>query len=310
MSPLVQDPRWELTPLVDQGKAILQEAATLAHDARTANPKVSAGVNLLDWVFDLSGYKRGATAAGRVLAWGNLAARSRSLSASFDVWYQGVLGTLRRISIARNNITLHGNSGELVRRVARARTFKRLDTQIAKATGALEAIAAENLVYNTEIPELFASRRRERMEARRRAREMELLDLSHVAPGMELVRLTNREGLRSGFARHPEVGRMIEGALDAYGSTGADANRQALASCRSAVELLVREKTGEQDWRTGLARLAAGSRKRLVSDTYAFLSGYGSHPGGTPTKKDAAYGIRMTVASCLWLMEGGTAQST
>ncbi len=299
----MQDPRWELTPLVDRGKALLQEASSLAHDARTANPRVSAGVNLLDWVFDLSGYKRGATAAGRVLAWGNLSARSRALSASFDAWYQEVLGTLRRISIARSSITIRGNSGEIVRRVAKARTFKRLDTQMAKAVGALEAIAAEDLVYNTEIPELLASRRRDRRESRRRARETELLDLSDLAPGMELVRFTNREELRSRFARHPEVGRMVEGALDAHASSGADANRQALASCRSAVELLVREKTGERDWRAGLARLASGSRKRLVSDTYAFLSGYGSHPGGMPTKKDTAYGIRMTVASCLWLEE-------
>ena len=285
------------------------EAAAIANDARTANPRVSAGVNLLDWVFDLSGYKRGATAAGRVLAWGNLGARSRALSASFDGWYQEVLGTLRRISIARRSVTLHGNSNELVRRLAKARTLKRLDTQIAKAVGTLESIAADDLVYNSDIPELLASRRQERLDATRQAREAELFDLSNLVPGMDLVRLTNREELRSQFARYPDVGRMIEGALDAHGSTGADANRQALASCRSAIELLVRLQTREQDWRAGLTRLASGSRKRLVSATYAFLSGYGSHPGGTPSKKDAAYGIRMTVASCLWLLESESSRA-
>lgn len=299
----MQDPRWTLTPLIDQGKALLREASALAHDTRMMNPKVSAGVNLLDLVFDLSGYKQGAKAAGQLLALGNLAARSQTLSASFDAWYNEVIISLRKISISRHDITLHGNSDKLIKRVAKSRTFKRLDTQIAKAVGCLETIAVEELVYNTEIPELLASRRREKMEAAHRTREAELLDLSSVAPGMELVWPKNQEELRSQFDLHPEVGRMIEGALDAYSSSGVDANRQALASCRSALELLVREKTGEQDWRVGLARLASGSRKRLVSDTYAFLSGYGSHPGGSPSKKDTAYGIRMTVASCLWLLE-------
>ncbi len=299
----MQDPRWKLTPLIDQGKALLRDASTLAHDARMMNPKVSAGVNLLDLVFDLTGYKQGAKAAGKFLALRNLASRSQTLSASFDVWYNEVIISLRGISIVRSGITLRGNSDKLVKLVAKSRTYKRLDTQIAKAVGCLETIAAEELVYNTEIPEFLARRRRERMEVARRLNELKLLDLSGVAPGMEFVRLKNREELRSLFDHHPEVGRMIEGALDAWSSAGADANRQALASCRSALELLVREKTGEQDWRTGLARLVSGSRKRLVSDTYAFLSGYGSHPGGSPSKKDTAYGIRMAIASCLWLLE-------
>ncbi len=304
----MQDPHGELIPLIRRGKTILQEASSLAHDARLANPKVTAGVNFLDMVFDLSGYKRGAAAAGRLLAWGNLAARSRNLSASFDQWYQEVLGLLRRVSIVRKNLTPRGNSAELVRRVATARSFKRLDTQIAKAVGALEAVAAEDLVYDHKISDLMASQQRERMDARRRAREAQLLDLTDLAPGMEIVRLANREQLRSRFTRHPDAGRMIEGALDAYNSAGSDANRQALASCRSALELLVLEKTGDREWRAGLASVASGSRKRLVSDTYAFLSGYGSHPGGEPTKRDVAYGIRMTLASCLWLMGDGVTE--
>ena len=75
-----------------------------------------------------------------------------------------------------------------------------------------------------------------------------------------------------------------------------------MSSCRSALELLVKEVTGESEWRLGLVKIAEGTRRKLVSDTYGFLSGYGSHPGGAPTKRDVAYGIRMSLASCLWLV--------
>lgn len=91
---------------------------------------------------------------------------------------------------------------------------------------------------------------------------------------------------------------MLEGALDAYSFGGKEASREALASCRSALELLVIETTGGTNWRQGLATVAQGSRKKLVSDTYGFLSGYGSHAGGATTRNDATFGIRMTIAAC------------
>ena len=93
--------------------------------------------------------------------------------------------------------------------------------------------------------------------------------------------------------------------MDSYSFSGADANRRALASCRSALELLAKEITREDEWRAGLTKLAEGTRKKLVGDAYAFLSGYGSHAGGKPSKHDVALGIRMTIAACIWLMEQG-----
>jgi hypothetical protein len=43
----------------------------------------------------------------------------------------------------------------------------------------------------------------------------------------------------------------------------------------------------------------------MISDLYAFLSGYGSHPGGTPKKHDTELGIRQTIAVTLWLISHG-----
>ena len=299
----MRDPKDDLRPLIARGKQLQQEVAQLTAEIKVANPRVSAGIGLADIVFDLRGYKRFATAAGKYLAWSGLINRSRALSASFEQWYNETISKLRTISVARKNITRRGNSAALVTRLAKARSYMRVDTQIGNAVGVLGAVVEDELVFNEDIHELIARRRQELQEERRRAKEEKLLDLSDLAPGIDLVKLFNREQLRARFSNHTEVGRMIEGAFDAHSSHGADANRQALSSCRSAIELLVKEMTGEDAWRVGLVKIAEGKRRKLVSDTYGFLSGYGSHPGGVPTKKDVAYGIRMTLGSCLWLVE-------
>jgi hypothetical protein len=300
----MRDPKDDLRPLIARGEQLQRDVAQMTSGIKVASPKVSAGVGLADFVFDLRGYKRLATATGKYLAWRGLVNRSRALSTSFDQWFNETISKLRTISVARKNITQSGNSSTLVARLTKARTYNRLDTQIGKAVDLLRAVVEDELVFNDDIRELIARRFQKLQQERRRAKEERLLDLADTGPGIDLVKLLNREQLRAQFVGHIEVGRMIEGALDVHSSPGADANRQALSSCRSALELLVKEVTGKREWRVGLAKIAEGARRKLVSDTYGFLSGYGSHPGGVPTKKDVAYGIRMTLASCLWLVEG------
>ncbi len=298
----MRDPREELRTLTDRGKVLIQEAESIAQASKSLDPNVRLGVGVFDLAVGLKGRKRLATALGKTWLRGNLGQRYSSMTKNFDQWYTETVAALRRISFARKNLARGANSSVLVKRLAKAKTYRRLDTQIAKAVGTLEAIVAEDLVYNDEIGELRLQRSQEAFEERRRAKEEQLLDVRNVAPELGSVKLETRDELRTQLACHPEVARMIEGALDTLSTTGADADRQALASCRSAIELLVIEITGEHEWRNGLSKLAEGTRKKLVAGTYAFLSGYGSHPGGFPTRRDAEYGIRMTVASCLWLL--------
>jgi hypothetical protein len=280
----------------------MQEAENISRASKTIDSNVRLGIGVFDLAVGLTGRKRLAAAVGKAWLRGNLGQRYLSLTRSFDQWYTGAVEELRRISVARKNLARGGNSSAVVKRFAIAKANRRLDTQIAKAVGILEAIAEEDLVYNDEIAEVLTQRRKAAIEERRRANEERLLDLGKLAPELGFVRFENRDQLRTQLAGHLEVARMVEGALDALSSTGADTNRQALASCRSALELLVIEITGDHEWRIGLNKLAEGTRKKLVTNTYAFLSGYGSHPGGAPTTRDVEYGVRMTVASCLWLL--------
>jgi len=297
----MRNPKDDLGPLIERGRALQGDVKTLLHDAKMLNPRFALGRTVLR-LFDVGG-RRDIVSLGRMLGVQGLVDRQNSTIASYEQWYQVSLGRLRTISIAKRNLSRHGNSGSLVKRLARTRRLKRLDTRIAHAGGELEAIAEEDLVYNDDIPELLEARRVRVLEDRLKAKEAALLDLSAGVPGMESIKLENREQLRTHFRGHDEVARMIEGALDAYGSSGADTHRQALASCRSAIEQAIFEATGERDFRAGLAKLTTGSRRRIVSDTYGFLSGYGSHPGGKPTTKDVGYGIRMAIASCSWVLE-------
>lgn len=299
----MRDPHSALNQHVHRGRALESEAESLTQSAKGSAKRVHLGVDAVDYLFDLSGHKRQASAIGHLWSASTQKQRTQQVAGSFQAWCLEVEAALRLMSEGRKNITPRGNSATLVGRFARARGFKRLDTRIARSAAALDAINGLELVYNDEIPEFIRERRRDEAAAGRLRKERDVLDFAVASPGVDLVRLENRQELRQRFHQYGEVGQMIEGAVDAYLSAGADAKRQALASCRSALELTVKLKTGEADWRAGLGKLAEGSRKQLISRTYGFLSGYGSHAGGRPTQHDVAMGIRYTVGACLWLIE-------
>ncbi len=287
---LLRDPKQELSPLLQMGRSILGQLETMKSDAVTLNPKLSAG-NAILGLFGVEG-RRGLVAFGRYLGSSGLTTRTSALRSAFLQWHSEVLEKLRGVSTIRSKTSIKENSSVLARRFAKTKTYRRLDTQVARAVGELESILEEELVYNPEIPKILRTREDKR-----------LLDLSHLRLTERAWTLIDREQVTDALAAHPRVCKMLEGAMDAYSLGGRDADRQSLASCRSALELLVTEITGETNWRRGLEKLVEGSRKKLVSDTYGFLSGHGSHPWSTTTRRDAALGIRTTIAACLWLVE-------
>src|SRR5438445_1741381 len=138
----MRDPREELRTLIDRGKVLIQEAEGIAHASKTLDPNVRLGVGVFDLAVGLEGRKRLATALGKTWLRGNLVQRNSSVTKNFDQWYTETVSALRRISVARKNLARGGNSSILVTRLARAKTYRRLDTQIAKAVGTLEAITS------------------------------------------------------------------------------------------------------------------------------------------------------------------------
>lgn len=296
----MRDPRESVRALIQRGRWLQQEAASIRQSVRGLPSGAGAARSLLT-LFGVP-RQRALVSLGKFQYGKNLQARSANLDRTFNRWFDETLVVLRGISVARRNLTNRGNSAVLSRRFSRAKRKTRLDSQISASVGELETILEEDLVFNEDIGELLKSRKREAMDARHRAREQQLLDIPAVSPGLEGLRFANREQLREAFGTHAGVATLLEGAIDAHFSGGADAFGQALSSCRKGLELVVCEISGQSEWRAGLGGIAEGSRKKMISDLYGFLSGYGSHSGGVPRRHDAELGIRQTIAVTLWLI--------
>src|SRR5437667_1925521 len=106
----MRDPRHELQAMIQQGRILLQQAERIAADARTADPKIRLGVGALDTLFNLSGAKRFATAAGKVLVHEGLGQRRPALLSQSDQWYRQAIENLRLVSLAQSNLSCAGNS--------------------------------------------------------------------------------------------------------------------------------------------------------------------------------------------------------
>ena len=220
----LQDPKPELSSLLQAGKNILGQVEAIRSDALSLSPRLSAGRAILG-LFGVEG-RRGIVTFGRYLGSSGLTTRSSAVRSAFLQWHSEVLEKLRRISVIRSRKNLIENSSVLTRRFTRTKAYRRLDTQIARAVGELESILEDDLVYNEEIPKILRTRDDSR-----------LLDLSKLSLPRRAWVLTDREHLTRALTAHPKVSQMLEGALDAYSLGGKDANRQSLSSCRSALEL-------------------------------------------------------------------------
>lgn len=89
----------------------------------------------------------------------------------------------------------------------------------------------------------------------------------------------------------------ILGAIERLEHGGFDANRQCLASCRNALENLVKEISGENNWQKGLKKIVTSkTRRETIKVTHQFLSAYGAH--GKDTKhEDAKSGVYQTISA-------------
>jgi hypothetical protein len=96
----------------------------------------------------------------------------------------------------------------------------------------------------------------------------------------------------------PEEYRKLQGAYERYTSSGPDAYRSAIESCRSTYEFFFRKLTGASQDPKWSARLAetfpSTSACTFFRDTYSYLSGGGTHSPGDRTREEALLAIRIT----------------
>lgn len=249
--------------------------------------------------YGLKGLSRG---TGRVLQRNSKAKAKAEWLQTFRGFISHCEDTTRGISVKSRSLTSRGNSSKLLLKLNRARRATNPPTALSSLAAALEEMAQLDLVWNVDIPSEL-SQRAEADAVERSART------TLKASSPELVRLSravdvfNRTAIAEGLRDHAIVSQSILGAMDALTRQGPDGNRQSIASCRSSLEALTIRLGGNGDWKESLKRvLPSATDQRAVVGAWNYLSGKGAHGGHDPTRAEAEYGLRITIATIDYLM--------
>jgi hypothetical protein len=208
---------------------------------------------------------------------------------------------LREISVNSRNLTLGGNSSRLLVRLNRTRRVTNPLTFLSTLATTLDEVSQYDLIWNSDIPTELA-RRRAVLTEERTARA----DLRASSP--QIVRLSrtidlyNRSQIAESLRDHPAVAESIQGAMDTLVRQGPDANRQAISSCRASIERLSIELGNHGDWKQALRKVTTSEAdQRSVIGAWNYLSGKGAHGGHDPSREEAEYGLKITLAALTYL---------
>lgn len=292
----MSEPSDVLRQLAARGRQIRASMIQNYETQKSIPERVATGVDMLDLFFDLSGYKRSAVRAGKALVQDSATQRQKHLEQEREDWTSQVKGNLRKISEVKRGLTGAGNSLRLAGRFMKTQRFVRPTTQLAHGIAFLEELSEKRVVWNEDIPEVLSKPGYPREKAMYETETQEL-----IAPA-----IIDSKSLASLLAGHPSELEAIRGAIAAHEAGTPDSGRQALNSCRNAIENLVKRLSGETNWARGLEKIAAGdTRRKTVRQAYSFLSAYGTHGIANPSRTDVELGIRMTVAVIQSILEWG-----
>lgn len=209
---------------------------------------------------------------------------------------------LSTVSVAKTSLTIHGNSAQLTGRLALNRSGEKPATRLGKAVRFLETLDGQTLVFNGDIPELLKLRQIAKAEDKKAKAQLRLMDLPALGPGFDHQKFPHRAALHARFAEYPAERQMVEGAMDAFVGDGPDRFRQALGSCRVALESMAKRITGHERWLNEIGKIGSDAARKIFRDLYDLLSSMGSHAGRSPTKHDAEFGIQQTLSCLIWLI--------
>lgn len=205
--------------------------------------------------------------------------------------------SVKEVSINVRTLPPRGNSSKLsikfnrVRRIKSAVSF--FDTLIA----ILKDIQNHDLIWNNDIPAELASRK-----AIREQEKKEKAILRATSPGLvrlaQTIELYNRLSIAEKLKNYPNVQESVLGALDRLQKGGADAERQCIVSCRAAIEGLCIQIGKSNDWKMALNKIfPSETDRKSIKSIWKYLSGKGAHGGHVPTKNDAEYALKITIAT-------------
>jgi len=190
-------------------------------------------------------------------------------------WLHSLSRFFGTVSVDKPSLTEKGNSGNLVRKLNHAKKGAKYETKINRGLTVIEELKTMDLINNRNIRKYLEEQQRQSKEYSQLKKEAKTL-LKH----------------------YPEEKRALLGAIERLDAGGIDAWRQCLSSCRICVENLVKEIAKENDWTIGLLKIVRSKTKRkIIKDTFQFLSAYGSHGKKDPGKEIAKSGVEQTFAA-------------
>lgn len=282
------EPNDALRQLAAQGRQLRAQYLAAIETMRLAPVKMNVGVDLADFFFDLSGYKRTATRVGKLLAMGSAATARADLQARYESWSELVRSTLRDVTEVGRGAPRKPNGALLLARFSKTQRFTRFDTRLAHGVAYLEALADGRVVRNEDLQALRATAGRRRPQ--------------RAAPASILAEAEEVAGLLVGLPSEVEA---VRGAVEVYRARMPDFGRQALSSLRNALENLVKRLSGEGDFSAGLEKLLpSDTRRRTIRQVHSFLSAYGPHGPNMPTEADVEMGFRLGIAAIRSLLTG------
>ena len=172
---------------------------------------------------------------------------------------------------------------------------------LSALSGILSEIQSLPLIWNHELPQELA-RRREETARERSARAALRASSPEVVRLAKAVDVFNRTLVADTLRPFPTVSQSVLGAMDSLARQGPDANRHCIASSRASIEALAIVLGDQGDWKTALKHvLPSETDQRVIIGAWNYLSGKGSHGGHNPTRAEAEYGLKITIAALEYL---------
>jgi hypothetical protein len=265
--------------LAARGREIRAKLIAISESRKNSNSNVSIGVDVIDAFFDLSGHKRIAAGLGKRILTNSIKTREAKLTQEYHEWKLTVDKTLQNYSTSQLNGKSSNKRLTLKEQFDCTQRNARLETNLRKGIMFLESSAERGL---TSLDAVSVKRE----------------------PGIRIPKNldssigTNARSVLSKLKGHPEVQKSIEGALSVITSQSPDYVRQALGSCRTAIENLVRGLSGEGDWSLGLTKIVKhATERKTIKAAYSYLSAFGTHSINGPSRDNALIGINLALVA-------------
>jgi len=242
-------------------------------------------------------------AKGLARGWGRTIRKSSKSNVSVQWRQKGELflprceSVVKNISINARNLPPRGNSDKLVKKFNRARRLKNPVSFFDTLINILNEIQSQDLIWNKDIPQELAHRKEiVRQEQIERANlQSESKEITRLAKSVNLL---DKLSISQNLKQFPDVQRSILGALDRLQTNDPDAERHCITSCRVAIESLCMKLGSCGDWKAGLCKIyPSETDQRQVKEVWNYLSGKGAHGGHIPTKDEAEYALKITIAT-------------